>query len=422
MVRLRRAVARPSKTIPLASRKYQISVVTDQKTNSGRSNEPPRVGIISIHPAPYRDATLTTLHRRNIVNIKVLTLFDLDRGHSFWDLDGITYPNITLTKHWGTPYSRCFHPQIISQLRRERFDVIVIPGYYYMTCWCTIIYCLFTKTPYIFMGDRIPDANISTTRRIRRALGATVVRYILRSASAYWVPGKASRQHLRDEGIDDSRIFEGCYNIMHANMLDQLELRKRKCTELRQRLSIAEDGFVFLMVANVVPFRRHDLLLESFRRVVANYPNSYLLLVGEGADQAGIMRLSKGKKIENVRSVGPVAFATLPALFAASDAYVHSGNETYSTSVAYAAIVGLPIITTPNVGASRDYVIESKTGFLVESEDTRGFADKMLTLAGDRDTARSMGRNARRLASKLTSEWAAEQLEKAVAVAHGRRN
>jgi glycosyltransferase involved in cell wall biosynthesis len=187
----------------------------------------------------------------------------------------------------------------------------------------------------------------------------------------------------------------------------------------RSRFSIDENGFVFLMVANVLACRRHDLLLESFSRVVAECPNSYLLLGGKGTDQEAIMRLSRGKQIKNIRAVGPVAFAALGPLFTASDAYVHSGGERYSASVEYAAIAGLPIITTPNVGAAKDYVIDGETGYIVSSEDVPGFAEKMIYLMQDRETAQRYGRKAQELASNFTVDWAAEQVEKAVTVAIG---
>jgi len=245
------------------------------------------------------------------------------------------------------------------------------------------------------------------------------LRYIRSRASAHWVPGEASRQYLSEEGVKDYQIFKGCYNLDCDIISSQLEQRKEEGLRIRKDFSINEDGFVFLMVANVVPNRRHDLLLEAFSQVVAICPNSYLLLVGKGADCEGVVRLSKGKKMENIFFTGPVAFSDLPPLFSVADAYVHSGSETYSTAVAYAAIAGLPIITTPNVGAARDYVIDGETGFLVKSEDVTSFADKMIFLAQHREIANRFGNNAAKLESKFTAEWAAEQLEKAVAFATG---
>jgi len=103
--------------------------------------------------------------------------------------------------------------------------------------------------------------------------------------------------------ISKNYVFEGCYNLDYAAIAAQLEHHKGRRLELRRSLSIDENGFVFVMVANVRPNRQHDLLLESFSRVVAACPNSYLLLVGDGAEQETIMRLSKNKPIDNIRQL-----------------------------------------------------------------------------------------------------------------------
>jgi glycosyltransferase involved in cell wall biosynthesis len=388
--------------------------------NSTESNKRPRAGIISNHQAPYRDATFTCLQRRGVFDIKCITLFDSDYGHKFWDLDEITYSNVTLTKHWGSLRNSCFHHQILSVLRKERFDVIVIPGYQHVTCWLAIIYCMITKTPFIFSLDKIHGRSAS---RIRSFLVSRAFGFIRRSASAFWVPGKASRQYLCNNGIKNDRIFEGCYNLGFDIVTEQLNNdRKKERLKTRRNFSIDENGFVFLMVANVLPNRRHDLLLESFSQVVAACPNSYLLLVGKGANQQTIRRLSKNTNTSNIRAIGPVTFAALAPLYTASDAYIHSGGEPYSTAVEYAAIAGLPIVTTTDVGAAEDYVIDGETGYVVSLEDVTGFANKMLLLAWDREAAQHLGQNTRKLACKFTSEWAAEQLEKAIAVAYGRNH
>lgn len=379
----------------------------------------PRVGIISIHPAPYREGTFAALQARGIVDITVITLFDLDLRHGLWDLEEIAYPNINLGKYYGKRGFWCFHPRIFSILRKARFDVILIPGYSYMTLVSVVIYCLLTRTPFILSADK---TGHNPTPAFTTRLASKVLRFIFRKSSAFWVPGNVSRRYLCGQGIEDERIFEGCYTLDYLAIRDQVGRLKGKCPETRRRFSIDEQGFVFLMAANVIPKRRHNLLLKAFSLVVAECPNAYLLLVGDGADNATIVRLSEGKGLENIRLAGPVSFDSLAPMYTLADAYVHSGGEPYSTAVAYAAIAGLPIVTTPEVGAAGDYVIEGETGYLIDSGDVSEFADRMLLLARDRETTQRLGRNAGKLACRFTSGWAADQLERAVAVATGYGN
>ena len=371
----------------------------------------PYVGILSHHPAPYRDSTYSTLVKRGVIDVLVLNIFQQDRGHSYWNLHQPTYPNINLNASQRILKYCLLHHMTFQYLRRNRFDVVVIPGYRNAPCVSSLIYCWLTRTPFIFSCDSIAGSQL---RYGLAYLRNSLSQRILDRASAFWVPGEASRQHLCSQGFKNEHIFEGCYTLDYIFIRDEVERNKKHRSRTRRDLSINENGFVFLMVANVLSNRRHDLLLESFSQVVVACPNSYLLLVGKGADQKTIMHLSNGRQIRNVRTVGPAAFAELAPLFTASDAYVHSGSEPYSTAVQYAAIAGLPIVTTPNVGAAKDYVIDVETGYIAPSEDVSGFAERMLLLARDPKMAQSYGSKARELASKFTAEWAADQLEEAV--------
>lgn len=382
-----------------------------------QSKDTYHVGVLSIHPAPYRDTTFFSIYNRGKVNINVITLFNLDIGHSFWNLDKISYPNMLLTKYWGFPNKPCFHPQVFQLLKKHRYDVIIIPGYYHLTCWYAVIYCLLTSTPFILTLDTILNDNRDLVGSIRKVLVTRVLHRLLHTASAFWVPGKASRQYLCAQRIESNFIFEGCYNLDYTSISSQLLLQKDKGLRWREALRIDEDGFVFLMVANVTPNRRHDLLIESFSRVAAVYPNSYLLLAGQGTGNKTLMDLCNERMITNVIPIGPVAFGELPALFNMADVYVHSGCEPYSTAVAYAAIAGLPVVTTPRVGAGQDYVIEHETGFLVDSIDVTGFSDRMLLLAQDKETTKHFGQSIRKLACRFSSKWAANQFESAVETA-----
>jgi len=382
--------------------------------NSEKNGKPLRVGIISIHPAPYRDATFCALSKRRVVDPKVITLFELTPYHGFWDLEEQAYPNVLLRKCFGRLRPWCFHPGMLPLLNRERFDVVLVPSYSYATTLCVITYCRLTRTPFIFSGDKIRDRSPAT---MISSIGKRVFESVLRSASAFYVPGKASRRYLSECGVAADRIFEGAYNLDYATIRKRVEEERESRLKFRQELSIDDEAFVFLMVANLLPNRRHDLLLKSFARVASQHPNAHLLLVGKGLDAATVANLSPETRAKNVHCVGPVAFDALPPLYAASDAYVHSGGEPYSTAISYGAIAGLPIVTTPDVGAASDYLVEGQTGYVVDSEKVAGFAEKISLLAGDRELAKSQGLAAAQIASRLSPEWAAEQLEQAVAAA-----
>lgn len=370
-----------------------------------------RVGIISIHPAPYRDATFVALHLRGVLHSKVINLFDLDQRHTFWNLDKSDYPDTVVIKNKGVLRRYRCSLGVLSILARERFDVIVIPGFHYVSLWIALAYCCLSRTPIIFSLDKTRENRIFGVKRL---LASKIAPRILRRFSAFWVPGRATRRYLTTLGISSERIFCGSYNLDTAVIQDRVTSFGFKGTKIHSKYSIPENAFVFIMVANVSPKRRYDVLLEAFYRVETECPNAYLLIVGKGAEKQNLGHLKAGSLPNNLRLVGPVPFNDLAALYVAANAYVHTGTESYSTSISYAAIVGIPIIASSEVGATQDWLIDGETGYSSGSEDINGFSEKMILLVKNPKDAERLGENAARLARRYTPDWAAKELETAV--------
>ncbi len=376
----------------------------------------PKVGVISIHPAPYRDPVFNAVYRRNNVEIEVLTMFEKDAGHFFGNIDKPSYPNAFLGRGYLFTRGRYFHPKILSCLKRGHFDAVVIPGHQHITCIAAMSYCLASRMPIIYSGDSMLPKS---SRSLKGKMRGSFVRYILKRSASVWVPGKASYEYMKKTfGVSDNNIFCGCYTLDFGSISEQVRINRVKRNWFRKQLKIQEHGFIFLMVGNFIPTRDHEHLVEAFSRVVLSIPDAYLILVGEGKTKTKIKNLCKEKQLaNNVRIIKPVPFDNLSYLYPACDVYVHSGSEPYSTALAYAAIAGLPIISVNSVGACQDYLLDGKTGYLVSNNDVSGWATAMIRLAQNRTLARNLGENGQNIASKKTLEWASEQFESAVVCA-----
>ena len=367
----------------------------------------PRVAFISTHPAPYRDSTLALVHQRGLMELTALTLFQEDAGHSYWNLDKQSYPNMLLGKGFRLLKYSYFHPRILPSLILKDFDVVVVPGYRHLTCQLAIAYCIFTHTPLIYSAD---SAKLETNRKDISPL----LRFTLKHSSTLWVPGKASRAYAVQHGVNPNKIYEGCYNLDSVSILKQIQAERICRNELRSKLDVDDKAFVFLMVANMIKNRNHLFLLNVMAQVVTKQPRASLLLIGLGPERQKIEEICNSQKYSNIRIVDPVPFNDLPKWYAACDAYVHSGSEPYSTALAYAAKAGLPIVSSRAVGATWDYVVDGESGYIVEPEDEDSWIKKMILLASDRKLAIKMGKNAQNIAMKRTTLWAAEQLEAAI--------
>jgi glycosyltransferase involved in cell wall biosynthesis len=244
------------------------------------------------------------------------------------------------------------------------------------------------------------------------------VRAILRRAAAVLVPGAASRRYMMWYGVRPDIIFEGYYTFDAAVIKEEVDRQRMNRGGIRERMEIPEEAFVYLMVANLTPRRQHLGLLEAFRRREVSQ-NSYLILVGSGSEEGKLREFCARHGLNNVRFLGNVGFDELPTYYAASDAYVHTGQEPYSTALMYGAIAGLPVISSVEVGGVEDLTIGEVTPFLVNRNDCQALVDILLKVRADRALGERVGNELQRLSIARSVEWAAEQFERAVDVAVG---
>ena len=386
--------------------------------NSTASHRP-RVGVISIHPAPYRDPTFALVHQRGVVNLQVLTMFEHDAGHPYWNLGEPPYPNIFLGRGYCIRENICWHPRILSLLRKNKFDAIVVPGYNHITSQLAILCCIASRTPLIFNSDGVLFTPNSTVRRPSRD---RLVRLVLKYSAAVWVPGKASRDYMRYYDVPSERIFEGSY-CLDTERLTVLVVEARKTRlDTRARLGLNANSFLILFAGRMVPERGLRFLAEAFSRVSRSRKSISLLLIGKGTERHWLEEFFGERNLSNVQFRDPIPIEQITQYYTAADAYVlPSVNETYSLALAHAAVSSLPMITTDRVGAAADYVLDGETGYIVPAGDARALANAIAQLSSNVSLARRMGERAYQVSLRRTTQWAAEQLEAAVYTATGRR-
>lgn len=185
---------------------------------------------------------------------------------------------------------------------------------------------------------------------------------------------------------------------------------------IRLELGAAPDELVVGCVANYLPVKRHDLLIDAFAGIADAVPGARLVLVGEGP-----MRLAMEARIrthgleQRVHLHGSVADPT--AMLGAFDVVVQaSRSEGLPNALLEAAAAGRPIVATA-AGGSGEIVLDGETGLLVPIDDGDALASALLRLLGDTGLRASLGPAAReRVATtfgmdRFVAEFAALYLE-----------
>jgi glycosyltransferase involved in cell wall biosynthesis len=169
--------------------------------------------------------------------------------------------------------------------------------------------------------------------------------------------------------------------------------QKRECYA---RLGIQPGTPIVLWVGRPVPVKNLPMLLEAFTLVHAECPNAHLIIAGDVTGTDFPVKAQSLGLAPVVHFPGPIAHASLPALYQIATVYAHSSNyEGFGLVLVEAGASGLPVVSTATDGA-REIVIDGETGTLVPVGDGNAMANALLALLRDSAIATAMGNHARR--------------------------
>ncbi|MCC5615457.1 glycosyltransferase family 4 protein [Nostoc sp. CHAB 5836] len=179
-----------------------------------------------------------------------------------------------------------------------------------------------------------------------------------------------------------------------------------------------------LFIGRISPEKGVHILLKAFNKVILNYPNVQLKIIGpENAilpwgmmnrEDPNVLKLtpfykenygSQLRKIISANAVNSVFFVGTVENFKLIEHYEQSDififpsvwNEPFGIPIIEAMAMELPVIATYS-GAFPELVQQRKTGFLVERNDPDALAEAILCLLEDENLSKAMGKAGRQRA------------------------
>ena len=175
---------------------------------------------------------------------------------------------------------------------------------------------------------------------------------------------------------------------------------------LRRELGLPEDAKIILWTSQLVNWKHPERLFDALPAVLAQAPETRVLILGDGPMRGYLETLSQQLGISHaVRFDGFVSRNKLPAYFHAADiftAFYDYGN--IGNSTLEAMLCGLPIVALDN-GHTADVVHHGETGLLIPPEQPDQISDALLTLLQDDSLREQMGANAARYADRILFTW-----------------
>lgn len=253
---------------------------------------------------------------------------------------------------------------------------------------------LLAQVPICVMSRRSLNAY-----QARYLASRSVERFFHRRMTAIVANSRCVFRELREEeGAPSDRL------ALVYNGIDVRTYASAPGHVTRAELDLAPTAFVMVIVANLIPYKGHDDLLQALSIVRAELPQDWRLLIAGRDDGIGVHLREQARKLsieENVRILG--VRKDIPSLLAASDVGILcSHEEGFSNAILEGMAAGLPMIVT-DVGGNPEAITDNENGLLVPSKDPSALGRAILRLVKDSDLRKRLGVAARqRVAERFT--------------------
>ncbi|MCA1704459.1 MAG: glycosyltransferase [Actinobacteria bacterium] len=302
--------------------------------------------------------------------------------------------------------------QLISDMRRNRPDVVVVRGYNAEVLGRAAALLCGVPRVVVWLHH---SSDITPRGRVQR-----LADWLLGSVtSAYYGVAFGQLPYFTEVlGYPPDKV-----RIIH-NGIDPAQFPytpdSQRGSTLALSLGIAAEHAVVGIVAVLRPEKDHATFLQAARLVLERIPRARFLVVGDGPLRSELTRLAGELGI-----TGSVIFtgsrSDVRDLLPLVDVFaLTSTTECFPMALLEAMAIGRPAVCTA-VGGVPEIIDEAVTGHMVPPRDPAALADRLVDLLSDPARARVMGRAARmRLESEFTLQRSVCNAERTIEETAGR--
>ncbi len=220
---------------------------------------------------------------------------------------------------------------------------------------------------------------------------------------------EAPRLRLSEAVIATSReqhvILQTRYRIPAERLHDvwngidtELFLPRAADPALRTGLGAGVNAPLVIAVARLYEEKGIHFAMRAWPMVLTAIPAATFVIVGDGPERPALETLAASLGIgDRVRFTGSVALESLPALYAASDAFINPTVRIngYDLTILQAMAMARPVVVS-NIGSVPTAVRDGEDGFLVPPGDVCALASAIVRALRDTERSRAVAGRARR--------------------------
>jgi glycosyltransferase involved in cell wall biosynthesis len=349
-----------------------------------------KLGVLTSHPIQYQAPWFRALASK--VDLEVFFAHQQSAaeqgeagfGVSFdWDVDLLSgYTHAFLKNVSQQPgvnhFSGCDTPEIEAVIRKKKFDVFIVSGWYLKAYRQAARACQRCGVALMVRGD----SQLGTPRsRFKRVALEVRQRWLLRQFDAFLTVGKRNREYLQHFGVPPRKIFFAPHFVDNKWFDAQARNAMSDRDGLRRSWGASETTLVVLFVGKFQPGKRPQDILHAISRLRDLKIGAVGIFVGAGEIEVELRHLASTLGV-TVCFEGFKNQSALPRYYVAADVLVlPSESETWGLVVNEAMACGKPAIVSEAVGCAPDLIDESETGFTFPVGDASSLSERVAALA-----------------------------------------
>tara|TARA_Y100000385_G_scaffold289040_1_gene357297 strand:- start:1655 stop:2860 length:1206 start_codon:yes stop_codon:yes gene_type:complete len=236
----------------------------------------------------------------------------------------------------------------------------------------------FRAKPYLWVHDLWPE-SVKDAGGINNKFTLYLIDLMTRSIYSFYekilVQSPFFKKYLRDQSVDENKVI---YYPYYAEKFYKIINPK---AEIK---SLYGDGLNLLFAGNIGVAQNFDTIVEAARILKNRLVNFKFIIIGDGRDKKRIItKISEYSLTDNFKFLGSYPPEKMSDFFACADALIVTLKDTriFSMTIpgklqSYLAS-GKPIIASLN-GIGAKIIIDSKSGFVSNSEDIKDFANSII--------------------------------------------
>ncbi len=391
-----------------------------------KNSKPFKLAYFVSHPIQYQVPLLRMLAQQPGIDLKVFFLSDLsvksfqDKGFGVavkWDVPLLGGYTLEFLPHlFDRSAFSLWEPVVYGirgALKSVDWDAVCFSGYAHYALlwgiWCSVQ----LNIPYFFRAE----SNLICTSQ--GPIKDRFIRWLVKNASGLLWISSDNREYYKFYGASEDQLFFTPYAVANSFFQERSQKAKNRVPALKKELGLIDDIPVILYAGKFIKRKNPVLLLKAFARMSRNNNMSfpaYLLYVGDGEERPELeRRIDELGLQDRAKLLGFKNQTELPDYFALCDLFVlPSHKEPFGLVINEVMNAGKAVISTNEVGASRDLVHDGLNGFVVPAGDMDALSHALKNALSDKKKLLQMGNESRKIIDKWSYQQDVDGLLKAL--------